>query len=122
MQWSLASAGYPWKAFRCGAPHGGGLFPFTAWAALLPYNRSVPDACRFPHASLDEEVTGDTVSPLKEGDAILSAATSFYGSHADMLLGSLPPIVHIRKESDKAAMRWWLERMREELRDPQPVV
>jgi AraC-like DNA-binding protein len=28
--------------------------------------------------------------------------------------------VHIRKESDKAAMRWSLERMREELRDPQP--
>src|SRR5580658_9840375 len=42
------------------------------------------------------------------------------GGHADMLLGSLPPIVHIRKESDKAAMRWSLERMREELRDPQP--
>jgi AraC-like DNA-binding protein len=42
------------------------------------------------------------------------------GSHADKLLGSLPPIVHIRKESDKAAMRWSLERMREELRDPQP--
>jgi AraC-like DNA-binding protein len=42
------------------------------------------------------------------------------GGHADILLQSLPPIVHIRKESDKAAMRWSLERMREELRDPQP--
>jgi AraC-like DNA-binding protein len=42
------------------------------------------------------------------------------GSHADTLLGSLPAIVHIRKESDKAAMRWSLERMKEELRDPQP--
>ena len=42
------------------------------------------------------------------------------GSHADILLNSLPPIVHIRKESDKAAMRWSLERMKEELRDPQP--
>ena len=42
------------------------------------------------------------------------------GGHADMLLGSLPPIVHIRKESDKAAMRWSLERMMQELRDPQP--
>ncbi len=42
------------------------------------------------------------------------------GSHADILLKSLPPIVHIRKESDKAAMRWSLERMKEELRDPQP--
>jgi AraC-like DNA-binding protein len=42
------------------------------------------------------------------------------GGHAEMLLHSLPPIVHIRRESDKAAMRWSLERMREELRDPQP--
>ena len=42
------------------------------------------------------------------------------GSHADILLKSLPPIVHIRKESDKGAMRWSLERMKQELRDPQP--
>lgn len=44
----------------------------------------------------------------------------FTGSHAEMLLQSLPPIVHIRREADKAAIRWALERMREELRDPQP--
>jgi len=42
------------------------------------------------------------------------------GSHAQMLLGSLPPIVHIRKEADKAAMRWSLERMMAELQDPRP--
>jgi AraC-like DNA-binding protein len=42
------------------------------------------------------------------------------GGHAEMLLQSLPPIVHIRREEDKAAMRWSLERMREELRNPQP--
>ena len=45
---------------------------------------------------------------------------AFTGGHAEMLLHSLPPIVHIRRESDKAAMRWSLERLREELRDPQP--
>jgi len=28
--------------------------------------------------------------------------------------------VHIRKESDKAAMRWSLERLADEVRDPQP--
>jgi len=44
----------------------------------------------------------------------------FTGGHAEILLHSLPPIVHIRREADKAAMRWSLERMREELRDPQP--
>lgn len=42
------------------------------------------------------------------------------GSHSDILLKSLPPIVHIRNESDKTAMRWSLDRMKEELRDPQP--
>ncbi len=42
------------------------------------------------------------------------------GKHADILLGMLPPIVHIRKESDKAALRWSLDRMRQELRDPRP--
>jgi AraC-like DNA-binding protein len=42
------------------------------------------------------------------------------GGHVEMLLQSLPPIIHIRRESDKAAMRWSLERMREELCDPQP--
>lgn len=42
------------------------------------------------------------------------------GAHAGILLGALPPIVHIRKESDRAALRWSLERMMQELRDPQP--
>ena len=42
------------------------------------------------------------------------------GNHADILLNVLPPIVHIRKEADKAALRWSLERMRQELREPQP--
>ena len=42
------------------------------------------------------------------------------GGPADILLGALPPIVHIQKESDKAAMRWSLERMRQELLEPQP--
>lgn len=42
------------------------------------------------------------------------------GDHAAMILQSLPPIVHVRSESDKATMRWSLERMREELSNPQP--
>jgi AraC-like DNA-binding protein len=39
---------------------------------------------------------------------------------ASILLGVLPPIVHLSAESDRAAMRWSLERMMYELRDPQP--
>jgi AraC-like DNA-binding protein len=42
------------------------------------------------------------------------------GKHAGILLGMLPPIVHIQKESDKAALRWSIERMMQELREPQP--
>jgi AraC-like DNA-binding protein len=42
------------------------------------------------------------------------------GNHAEILLGMLPPIVHLRKESDKAAMRWSLDRMRHELHERQP--
>ncbi|MGA6974237.1 MAG: AraC family transcriptional regulator [Candidatus Binatus sp.] len=45
---------------------------------------------------------------------------AFAGKHAEILLGVLPPIVHIRKESDKAALRWCLERMMQELHEPQP--
>jgi AraC-like DNA-binding protein len=45
---------------------------------------------------------------------------AFSGNHAGILLGMLPPIVHIRKKSDKTAMRWCLERMMQELRERQP--
>lgn len=42
------------------------------------------------------------------------------GRHAEVLLGTLPPIVHIRREADQAALRWSVERMMEELREGQP--
>jgi AraC-like DNA-binding protein/mannose-6-phosphate isomerase-like protein (cupin superfamily) len=42
------------------------------------------------------------------------------GEHAGILLGALPSIVHLRKESDKAAMRWSIQRMMEELLEPRP--
>ena len=45
---------------------------------------------------------------------------AFTGSHASTLLDELPPIVHIRSESDKAQLRWSLERMRQELREQRP--
>jgi len=42
------------------------------------------------------------------------------GRHADILMGMLPPVVHIGNESDQAALRWAVERMRYELREQQP--
>ncbi len=42
------------------------------------------------------------------------------GNHAGILLGVLPPVVHIKREADKSTLRWSMERMMEELREPQP--
>ena len=44
----------------------------------------------------------------------------FSGSHADFLFGAMLPVVHLRRDADKAALRWALERMRRELLEPQP--
>ena len=51
---------------------------------------------------------------------IVGGFFSLSGNHTSVLLGALPPIVHIRKESDKAALRWSIERMMQELRERQP--
>ena len=45
---------------------------------------------------------------------------SFAGSNSDILLNSLPSVVHISKSSDKPAIRWSLQSVIDELRDPQP--
>ena len=42
------------------------------------------------------------------------------GRHAEVLLGTLPPIVHIEAKSDQAALRWSIERMMDELREDRP--
>ncbi len=68
-------------------------------------------------------------TPLNGGIATWNGGGDFFGvggyfslagNHAGILLGALPPVVHIRKESDKAALRWSLERMMQELREPRP--
>ena len=42
------------------------------------------------------------------------------GRPAQMLLSSLPAVVPIQKSAEKAAMYWALEKMAQEVRDPQP--
>jgi AraC-like DNA-binding protein len=73
------------------------------------------------HTILQQLQNGDVrISNDAAGGYIVGGHFLLAGSHADILLGSLPPIVHIQKDADKAAMRWSLERMKDELRDPQP--
>jgi AraC-like DNA-binding protein len=54
------------------------------------------------------------------GCMALSALFTFAGDDASLLLGALPPLVHIRKQADRTAMRWYLERMMKVIREPQP--
>jgi AraC-like DNA-binding protein len=87
-------------------------FQLTTNLALEPVHYTVARA-RFS--------SGSQLSGVTEGvQYIAGGHFALTGSHAEMLLQALPPIVHIRRESDKAAMRWSMERMREELADPQP--
>jgi AraC-like DNA-binding protein len=55
------------------------------------------------------------------GDCVgMGGYFTFAGDNADILLAMLPPIVHIREEADKAALRWCMERLMRELREPRP--
>jgi AraC-like DNA-binding protein len=73
------------------------------------------------HSILDAPLNGDIATVNGGGDCFgVGGYFTFTGDHAGILLGVLPPIVHIRKESHKAAMRWSLEQMRTELREQQP--
>lgn len=57
------------------------------------------------------------------GGGDVAGVGGFFGlerNHASILLGILPPIVHIRKEADRHALRWSIERMMAELREPEP--
>jgi AraC-like DNA-binding protein len=87
-------------------------FTLTTDLALPPVDFSV----------LRESHKFSNAAPLDRPDTRYLVGGHFIltGPHADTLLRSLPPIVHIRKESDRAAMRWSLDLMKEELRDPQP--
>ena len=42
------------------------------------------------------------------------------GNHAETLLKCLPSVVHLRKQADNATIRWSLERLIQESRNPQP--
>lgn len=63
-----------------------------------------------------------TVASINGGGKCLIIGGHFAldGRHAGILLGVLSPIVHLSVESDKATLRWALDRMMQELREPQP--
>jgi len=54
------------------------------------------------------------------GVTVLGSHFRIAGPQAEMLLGMLPPIVHLQSEADRETLRWAFERMRRELADPKP--
>jgi AraC-like DNA-binding protein len=94
---------------------------------LLPRGRAFRIASDLALPSVDAnaafpaELDGSVFSYNGGGDCFgVGGHFHLTGDHAGILLGMLPPIVHIRKQSDSAALRWSVERMMQELRDRQP--
>jgi AraC-like DNA-binding protein len=54
------------------------------------------------------------------GVTVLGGHFQLAGPHLEVLLGVLPPIVHLRTESERETLRWAFDRMRQELSDSKP--
>jgi len=64
---------------------------------------------------------GETAVLNGGGDVVgVGGYFGFRGPHADLLLGLLPSVVHIRAEAERTGLRGSIERLMGELRDPQP--
>ncbi|MFN2974683.1 AraC family transcriptional regulator [Terriglobus aquaticus] len=63
---------------------------------------------------------GCFVQNQQSGCYMIGGHFALTGGPADILRSALPPIVHLRSESDRAALRWSLDRMREEVNNPRP--
>jgi AraC-like DNA-binding protein len=88
--------------------------PFTLASDLSL--EPVPARTVFPPAR-----AGGVVTHNGGGDFFLVGSRfAVSGRHAEVLLRTLPPIVHIRREADQAALRWSVERMMDELREAKP--
>ncbi|MCV3738923.1 AraC family transcriptional regulator [Rhizobium sp. TRM96647] len=64
---------------------------------------------------------GETVIYNGGGDVLLTGSRfEVSGRHADVLLRTLPPVVHLKAAADQATLRWSIELMMQELREAQP--
>lgn len=73
-------------------------------------------------ASLVRVPMQGTVRTVNGGGSCMTVGAhfTFAGRHAGVLLQMLPPVVLLRKESDRTAMRWALDRLMLEQREAEP--
>jgi AraC-like DNA-binding protein len=68
------------------------------------------------HTLLVGAKNGGVISWNGGGNCFLVAGYfALDGNHAEILLGTLPPVVHVRSNADAATLRWSLERMKQEV-------
>jgi len=65
-------------------------------------------------------IRSKTIEVANQSGYLTGAQFKLTGSRPDIFLHSLPPVIHIHRESDRAAMKWSLERIREEIHYQQP--
>ena len=134
--WALAFA--PDEGVRCYAIQSGACWLALEGAGapmrlaegdfvLLPGGKayrlySAPDAAPIDAFRLFPAVPAGETAVLNGGGDVsgIGGYFGFEGRHAELLLGMLPPIVHIRAEANKAALRGSIERLMREMREPEP--
>lgn len=71
--------------------------------------------------SLSPDRDGETVVYNGGGDVFLAGSRfEVSGRHAERLLQTLPPVIHLRQATDQAVLRWSIELMMQELREAKP--
>ena len=94
---------------------------------VLPSGRPFRLASDMSLAPVDAKTVFPPARPggvvtVNDGGGLFLAGSRFAvsGNHAGILLRMLPPIVHIHKEAERAALRWSVERMMQEMHEQQP--
>ena len=117
-------AGQGWMAVE-GVP--GPVLATAGDCVLLPQGRPFRVASGLALAPIDAQTLygmppEGAMSVLQGGGDASGFASHFelHGPAAELLLETLPPLMHFRKASQRATLRWCLERLMQELVAPEP--
>jgi AraC-like DNA-binding protein len=94
---------------------------------LLPQGLAfrVASDLALPAEDWDRVLTGAHAGPLariNDGGGVTALGGHFQlvGPQAAILIGLLPPVVHLQNEADRETLRWTIDRMRQELAESRP--
>ncbi len=97
---------------------------------LLRAAKRTPFSSRASDLALAPEPSSKYFPPPRPGAVVtINGGGDFFlvgsrfgvsGGNVDRLMGMLPPIVHIQNGTEQAALRWSVERMMQELHEPEP--